>query len=402
MRRSSVWTCALQLRAPEWIGPGPRRRRSSPRLETLNKLFYFLEAEVRIRPSAAWHLGAACFTEVCRRCVRSRRGKDTPPSPRGMDTMSLKVARSGSDGSGCSWDNGRFRASGSEHLTNFTPASSREDRAAVRWSHRGATGVSSGCRSASVTGGQHPGAPSIPLWPPGATSRDPGETSDPWLVSRPPLVLTCACVVVEDRVRVRVDQCASECERRGWASLLSINHRSLLTEDQVSLSSIRRWTFLTLPPYTPPPPLHHDIWWKLLKAGEEPGHIDTHHPTPAANERRAPLSTKDRESGASMTGVGAWRAAVERRGRASGGEQRFKDEEGGMLQTHQWGRARLPELRGSGAAGVTEDFMSAWGLFQGHRGKGGHIGGEVWAVCRLQKNELRASSLHHPLTLTRT
>lgn len=35
-----------------------------------------------------------------------------------------------------------------------------------------------------------------------------------------------------------------------------------------------------------------------------------------------------------MTGVGALRAAVERRGRASGGEQRFKDEEGGMTEKH--------------------------------------------------------------------
>lgn len=33
-----------------------------------------------------------------------------------------------------------------------------------------------------------------------------------------------------------------------------------------------------------------------------------------------------------MTGVGALRAAVEKRGRASGAEQRFKDEEGRMLQ----------------------------------------------------------------------
>lgn len=35
-----------------------------------------------------------------------------------------------------------------------------------------------------------------------------------------------------------------------------------------------------------------------------------------------------------MTGVGALRAAVERGGRASGEEQRFKDEEGGMLEEH--------------------------------------------------------------------
>lgn len=35
-----------------------------------------------------------------------------------------------------------------------------------------------------------------------------------------------------------------------------------------------------------------------------------------------------------MTGVGALRAAAERRGRASGGEQCFKDEEGGMMQKH--------------------------------------------------------------------
>ncbi len=35
-----------------------------------------------------------------------------------------------------------------------------------------------------------------------------------------------------------------------------------------------------------------------------------------------------------MTGVGALRAAVERRGRASGGDQRFKDEEGGMIEKH--------------------------------------------------------------------
>lgn len=33
-----------------------------------------------------------------------------------------------------------------------------------------------------------------------------------------------------------------------------------------------------------------------------------------------------------MTGDGASRAAVEGRGRASGGEQRFKDEEGETLQ----------------------------------------------------------------------
>lgn len=64
---------------------------------------------------------------------------------------------------------------------------------------------------------------------------------------------------------------------------------------------------------------------------EHIGYVDR---TPTANERRAPLSTRDRESGANMTGVGALRAAVERRGRASGGEQRFKDAEGGMIQKH--------------------------------------------------------------------
>ncbi|KAE8288864.1 Potassium/sodium hyperpolarization-activated cyclic nucleotide-gated channel 4 [Larimichthys crocea] len=35
-----------------------------------------------------------------------------------------------------------------------------------------------------------------------------------------------------------------------------------------------------------------------------------------------------------MTGFGALRAAVERRGKALGGEQRFKDEEGGMIEKH--------------------------------------------------------------------
>lgn len=68
--------------------------------------------------------------------------------------------------------------------------------------------------------------------------------------------------------------------------------------------------------------------------GERPGHIGYIERTPTANERRAPLSTIDRESGGDMTGVGALRAAVERRGRASGGEQRFKDEEGGMVEKH--------------------------------------------------------------------
>lgn len=73
---------------------------------------------------------------------------------------------------------------------------------------------------------------------------------------------------------------------------------------------------------------------KTAKLGEQPGHIGYTERTPTANERRAPLSTKDRESGGNMTGFGALRAAVERRGRASGGEQRFKDEEGAMLQKH--------------------------------------------------------------------
>lgn len=74
--------------------------------------------------------------------------------------------------------------------------------------------------------------------------------------------------------------------------------------------------------------------WRIAKLGEPPGHIGYTDRTQTANERRAPLSTKDRESGANMTGVGALRAAVERRGRAAGGEKRFKDEEGGMVQKH--------------------------------------------------------------------
>lgn len=65
-----------------------------------------------------------------------------------------------------------------------------------------------------------------------------------------------------------------------------------------------------------------------------PGRIGDIDRAQTANERRAPLPTKDRESGANMTGVGALRAAVERRGRASGGEQRFKDEEGGLIEKH--------------------------------------------------------------------
>lgn len=48
-------------------------------------------------------------------------------------------------------------------------------------------------------------------------------------------------------------------------------------------------------------------------------------------DRRDPSSAIDPESGANMTDVGALRAALGRRGRASGGEQRFKDEEGGMI-----------------------------------------------------------------------
>lgn len=72
---------------------------------------------------------------------------------------------------------------------------------------------------------------------------------------------------------------------------------------------------------------------KIAKLGDQPGHRHTDR-APTANERRDPSSTKDRESGANMTGVGALRAAVERRGRASGGERRFKDEEGGIVQKH--------------------------------------------------------------------
>lgn len=71
---------------------------------------------------------------------------------------------------------------------------------------------------------------------------------------------------------------------------------------------------------------------EIAKLGKQPRH--TGYTDRTTNERRPPLSTKDRESDANMTGVGALRAAVERRGRASGGEQRFKDEEGGMLQKH--------------------------------------------------------------------
>lgn len=54
--------------------------------------------------------------------------------------------------------------------------------------------------------------------------------------------------------------------------------------------------------------------------------------TPTVNERL--LSAADREACANMTGAGALRAAVERRGRAAGGEQPFKDEEGGMMEKH--------------------------------------------------------------------
>lgn len=73
---------------------------------------------------------------------------------------------------------------------------------------------------------------------------------------------------------------------------------------------------------------------EIANLGDHPDVIGYTERTRAANERRAPLSTKDRESGANMTGFGALREAVERRGRASGGEQRFKDEEGAMVQKH--------------------------------------------------------------------
>uniref|UniRef100_A0A8C9YZ12 Uncharacterized protein n=1 Tax=Sander lucioperca TaxID=283035 RepID=A0A8C9YZ12_SANLU len=65
-----------------------------------------------------------------------------------------------------------------------------------------------------------------------------------------------------------------------------------------------------------------------------------------SNKQRAPFSTKDRDSGANLTGVGALRAAVERRGRASGGEKRFKDEEGEHIQKH------IPEMMGQFGLGV--------------------------------------------------
>lgn len=57
-----------------------------------------------------------------------------------------------------------------------------------------------------------------------------------------------------------------------------------------------------------------------------------HNGTQSAFESRTLFI--DREAGANMTGVGAMKAAVERRGRASSEERRSKDEEGGMMGKH--------------------------------------------------------------------